>query len=125
MPVIHGGARILNSGSTAVTGDWYDIPHDYGNPAWQAVLTNSSVGATAATSVYIEVANSTAAYAVRVHSIALTCTTDTVSTGGTLAGSTYDGAWRKIRAVSSLTTSTAGSSGTPNVAVYCNLQKLG
>ena len=127
MPVINVSGTILDqSGTTAATGSWYSIPANYGNPSWQAVLTASSVGATAGCTVYIEVANSTAAYAVRVHTMALTCTTDTVSTGGTLVGSTYEGAWRLIRAVmNSMTTSTAGSAGSPDTVVHVSLQKLG
>ena len=127
MAVLNGSGTILSqSGTTNATGDWYHIPQNFGNPAWQAVLTASSVGATAGTTIYIEVANSTAEYAVRVHTMALTCTTDTVSTGGSLAGSTYEGAWRLIRAVmNSMSSSTAGSAGSPSAVVHVGLQKVG
>jgi len=127
MPVINGSGTILSqSGTTAATGDWHHIPGNFGNPSWQLVLEASSAGATAGTTVYIEVANSTAEYAVRVHTMSLTCTTDTVSTGGSLAGSTYQGAWRLIRAVmNSMSSSTAGSAGSPSAVVHVGLQKLG
>lgn len=126
MPLLNVSGTILSqSGTTNATGDWYSIPANYGNPAWQVVLTNSSVGATAGCTVYIEVANSTAAYAVRAATIGLTCTTDTMSTGGTLAGSTAQGAWRMIRAtMNTMTTSTAGSAGSPATVVHVALQKL-
>jgi hypothetical protein len=128
MPIINTSGTILSeSGTTLAVGEWYAIPANFGNPSWQLILEASSAGATAGTTVYIEVANTNDdAYAVRVHTMALTCTTDTVSTGGSLAGSTYDGAWRLIRAnMNSLTTSTAGSAGSPSATVHVSLQKLG
>lgn len=125
MAILNVSGTILSqSGTTLAVGDWYQFPPGHGNPTWQAVLEASSAGATAGTTIHIEVANSTAEYAVRVHTIALTCTTDTVSTGGSLAGSTYQGAWRMIRAnMASMTTSTAGSAGSPTATVYVNAQK--
>ena len=125
MPILSPGTAILTStaGSTAATGSWYTIPPGYGNLTWQAVLTASSVGATAGSTVTIQVSNSTAAPAsTSVQTIALTCTTDTVSGGGVLAGSTMQGQWRLVRALlTSLTTSTAGSAGSPSVVVYANV----
>lgn len=121
MPVLYPGSKILDStaGSTAATGDWYTVPAEYGDLTWQAVLVASSVGATAGSTITIQLSNSTAAAAVTAQTIGLTCTTDTVSNGGGLAGSTFQGAWKYVRAVlTSLTTSTAGSAGSPSVDVY-------
>lgn len=124
MPVLYPGSKILDTSSTAATGDWYAIDSRYSELTWHAVLFASSVGATAASTVTIQLANTTAAPAsTAAQVIALTCTTDTVGGGGTLAGSTLQGAWKYIRALSSLTTSTAGSAGTPNVEVYANVAK--
>ena len=121
MPVLYPGSKIFDStaGATAATGDWYTIPAEYGDLTWQAVLYASSVGATAGSTVTIQLANTTAVAAVTGQTIALTCTTDTVSNGGGLAGSTLQGAWKYVRVVlTSLTSSTAGSAGSPNVEVY-------
>jgi hypothetical protein len=108
----------VTAGSTAETGDWYEIDQHFGNLAYQVILSASSVGATAGTTVTIEVSNTTAvAVQTAAQTFALTCTTDTVSDGGTFATS-MDGAWRYIRAnMTSLTTSTAGSAGSPSVTV--------
>lgn len=115
-----GATNIFTStaGSTTVTGDWYHIDQHFGNLVFQAILTASSVGATAASSIAIEVSNSTAvAVATVAQTFDLSCTTDTVSDGGTFA-TTMDGAWKLIRArLVSLTTSTAGSTGSPSVTV--------
>lgn len=126
MPVLYPGSKIIDSGTTALTGDWYQIPSEYGNITWQAVLAASSVGATAGSTVTIQLSNTTAvALSTAGQTIALTCTTDTVSQGGTPYGTTMAGAWKYIRAViTSLTTSTAGSAGTPNVKVYVYAGKL-
>ena len=120
MPILGLGSNlILTAGTTVATGDWYTIPADMGRITCQAVLTASSVGATAASTVYIEVSNTTLiAAATRATTFALSCTTDTVSDGANFATS-MEGAWKLIRArVASLTTSTAGSAGTPSVKVY-------
>jgi len=126
MPVLNGSGIIFTStaGSTAATGTWYSIPQGWGRPAVQAVLVASSVGATAGTTVTIEVSNTTAAaVATKLATIGLTCTTDTVSDGAGLSSSMVGG-WRFIRAVlTSLTTSTAGSAGSPSVNVYVGLSK--
>lgn len=121
MALLYPGAQIFAStaGSTAATGSWYTIPTEYGDLTWQAVLTASTVGATAGSTVTIQLSNTTAIAAVTGQTIALTCTTDTVSNGGGLAGTTMQGAWKYVRAVlTSLTTSTAGSAGSPAVTVY-------
>jgi hypothetical protein len=129
MPVINGSEVITQStaGTTLRAGTWYSIPSNFGNPAWQAILTASSVGATAGSTITIEVSNSTqVAISTIAQTIALTCTTDTVSAGGTLYGTTMLAAWRFIRAnIASLTTSTAGSAGSPAVRVIVSVQKLG
>jgi hypothetical protein len=121
MPVLFPGSKIFDSvaGATVATGDWYSIPAEYGDLTWQAVLYASSVGATAGSTVTMQLSNTTAVAAVTAQTIALTCTTDTVSNGGGLAGTTMQGAWKYARAVlTSLTTSTAGSAGSPNVEVF-------
>ena len=129
MPMLNGAAVITQStaGTTIASGTWYQIPTNYGNPAWQAILAASSVGATAGSTVTIEVSNTTAiAISTIAQTIALTCTTDTVSAGGTLYGTTMLAAWKFIRAnIASLTTSTAGSAGSPSVRVIVSVQKLG
>jgi len=115
-----GATNIFTStaGSTTVVGDWYHVDQHFGNLVFQAILTASSVGATAASSVSIEVSNSTAiAVATKARTFDLTCTTDVVSGGGSLVSSMV-GAWKLIRAnLVSLTTSTAGSTGSPSVTV--------
>lgn len=125
MPLLTPGTAILAStaGSTAATGSWYTIPPHHRDLSWQAVLTASSVGATAASTVTIQVSNTTSvAVTTSVQTMALTCTTDTVTNGGTLFGSTLQGQWKYIRALlGSLTTSTAGSAGSPAVTVYVNV----
>jgi hypothetical protein len=129
MPVINLGASIYTNtaGTTVGTGDWYTIPVNHGDLSWQAVLTASSVGATAGSTVTVQVSNTTSvAVTTSVQTIALTCTTDVVTNGGTLFGSTLQGNWKYIRAVlGSLTTSTAGSAGSPSVSVYVYAGKRG
>ena len=107
------------AGSTIATGSWYEILPTIGALAWQVKLQTSSAGATAATTVTIEVSNdSSLALATVGQTIALTATTDAVSDGAVLASS-MRGPWRYIRArMNSLTTSTAGSTGSPAVNVY-------
>lgn len=122
MPLIQtaGATQIFEAtaGSTSETGEWYGIDQRFGNLVWQVVLSASSAGATAATTVTIEVSNTTAvAVATVAQTFGLTCTTDTVSDGGTFATS-MDGAWKYVRVnMTSLTTSTAGSAGSPAVTV--------
>lgn len=127
MPVMYPGGTILatTAGTTAATGDWHTIDARYGDLSWQAILTASSAGATAGSTVTIQVSNSTAVPATTsVHTIALTCTTNTVSNGGVLAQTTMQGAWKYVRAVlGSLTTSTAGATGSPAVTVYAYATK--
>jgi hypothetical protein len=108
----------VTAGSTTETGDWFQVDQRFGNLVYQVILSASSAGATAGTTVTIEVSNSTAvAVATAAQTFGLTCTTDTVSDGGTFATS-MDGAWKLIRAnMTSLTTSTAGSAGSPSVTV--------
>ena len=112
------------AGSTVSTGSWYSIPPELSRLACQAVLAASSAGATAGTTVYIEVSNTTAiAAATRACTFALSCTTDTVSDGAVFS-TTMNGAWKLVRArVASLTTSTAGSAGSPTVTVYIGAGK--
>ena len=120
MPVLFNGSNTIltsSAGSTAAVGDWYSVD-GLTELSFQAILTASSVGATAGTTVHIEVSNTTAiALATKGRTIGLTCTTDTVSDGGSLVSSMV-GTWRYIRAnLASLTTSTAGSAGSPSVTV--------
>lgn len=122
MPVIQtaGATNIftVTAGSTSETGDWYHVDQHFGNLVFQAILTASSAGATAATTVYIEASNSTAVpISTKIATLSLTCTTDTVSDGAAMPSS-LNGAWKLIRAnLNSLTTSTAGSAGSPSVTV--------
>lgn len=123
MPMIHPGSvtTILQSTaeSTTKTGDWYQIHPNASRIAWQAVLTVSSAGATAGSTVYVEVANTTAvAVATKASSFVITATTDTVSDGGVFA-TTMLGAWKFMRVnMQSLSSSTAGSAGSPQLTVY-------
>lgn len=121
MPLLNlGGNQILAStaGSTNATGDWYSV-NNLQRLTAQAILTASSAGATAATTVYIEASNTTQiAIATKIATFALTCTTNTVSDGAAMPTSLL-GAWKYVRAVlNSLTTSTAGSAGSPAVTVW-------
>ena len=127
MPLLSIGSNLIlttTAGSTVSTGSWYTVPAEIGHITCQAILTASSVGATAGSTVYIEVANTTAiAAATRATTFALSCTTDVVSDGANFATS-MQGAWKLVRArVASLTTSTAGSAGSPVVTVYLGAGK--
>jgi len=127
--IINGVTTLLEStaGTTATTGNWYRVDENVvrAGLAFQAVLTASSVGATATSSVGIEVSNdgvyplSTAPAL----SISLTNTSTTyISNGGCLATS-LAGAFYYVRAnLVSLTSSTAGSTGSPAVTVTCGAQ---
>src|SRR3972149_2148226 len=127
--IINGVTTLLEStaGTTATTGNWYRVDENVvrAGLAFQAVLTASSVGATATSSVGIEVSNdgvyplSTAPAL----SISLTNTSTTyISNGGCLATS-LAGAFYYVRAnLVSLTSSTAGATGGPAVTVTCGAQ---
>ena len=112
-------------GSTAGTGEWYRVPGRLGKLAFQAILSASSVGATCASSASIEVANSTQiACATKGRVFDLTATTDVVSDGGALQSS-MEAAWSYVRGkVTSLTTSTAGSAGSPSVSIIVSAQQI-
>lgn len=116
------GASSAAAGSTSSVGSWYQIHPSLKTLAIQSVLAVSSAGATAASTVFIEVTNSTAigALATKMLTVALTATTDLVSDGG-CASSSMAGPWNFIRAnLNGLTTSTAGSSLAPTVTVIVN-----
>lgn len=120
-----GLTNLLSStlGSTAGTGGWFRLHPTLGNPTFQVVQTGSSVGATAASTTIIEVSNVPDTGQVPIAArltIALSGTTDVVSDGGALPSS-INGDWGFVRArLLSLTTSTAGSTGSPSVAVWMN-----
>lgn len=124
--IIPGVVTLLAStaGSTLKVGNWFKVDPSvlHRDLAFQAVMTASSVGATASSTVNIEVSNdgvyplSTAAALI----IALTNTSTTYISGGGCLPSSFAGSWGYIRAnLSSLTTSTAGSAGSPAVTVTC------
>jgi hypothetical protein len=120
MPTLFPGANTIlgPTGSTVATGEWYSIPTQCDRLSFEAILQASSVGATAASTVIFQVSNSTLATsngAMAGRTIALTCTTDLITGGGSLVSSMVS-QWKFVRAlVNSLTTSTAGSAGTPAV----------
>ena len=130
MPLLNAGSNnIFNStaGSTAKVGDWYRIEPNLTNLSVQAILTASSVGATAGSTVNFEFSNTTTVSsnsAINGRAVALTCTTDMVSGGGSLISSMV-AAWKFVRvSMASLTTSTAGSNGSPAVQAFVNAQKV-
>ena len=120
------------AGSTSKAGDWYRVHPSIGRLTWQATLNTSSAGATAGSTVYIEVSNTPTSettgpvpLATKGQTIALAGTTDAVSDGAVLASS-MSGAWAWVRAnMNSLTTSTAGTAGSPSVSVVMNAGMIG
>ena len=122
MPTLYAGGNVIlgPTGSTVATGEWYSIPANVNGSAmsFEAILQASSVGATAASTVIFQVSNTTIATSNGAQvgrTIALTCTTDLIAGGGSLVSS-MAAQWKFVRAlVNSLTTSTAGSAGTPAV----------
>jgi len=121
------GGTIFESAenSTAATGNWCQMANIDANISIQAVLEASSVGATAGSTISVEVSNSPSVRAFQVASFSLACTTDTV-TDWTILGSTQLAKWNYIRAVmASLTTSTAGSAGYPKVSIHIGGNKTG
>ena len=109
--------------TTKSAGSWYQVHPSLRNLTFQVVQTASSVGATASSTVYIEVTNSTAAgrVATKWLTVALTGTTDTVTDGGSCTGTSMAGPWNYYRAnLNSLSSSTVGSAGFPVVTVICN-----
>lgn len=128
MPSLQPGANLIftsTAGSTAKFGEWYAVGN-LTELTVHAVLAASTVGATAGSTVSLEVSNTgSTAYplATKGRTIALTCTTDVVADGGSLQSSMV-GAWKFVRvAMTSLTTSTAGSAGSPSVNVYVNARQ--
>lgn len=109
--------------TTKASGDWYQVHPGLKNLTFQVVQTASSVGATASSTTYIEVTNSTAEgpVATKWLTVALTGTTDTVTDGGSATGTSMSGPWHFYRAnINSVSTSTAGSAGFPVVKVIVN-----
>lgn len=115
-----GPTNLLTStaGSTAKTGEWFRVPPKLRALAFQVVQVTSSVGATASSTTFIQVSNDGVnPIADNPITIALTGTTDTVSNGACFPTS-YGGNWGWIRAkLNSLSSSTAGSVGSPSVTV--------
>lgn len=116
------GATVLltsTAGTTKTVGSWFEVHPKLGKWAFQALLTASSAAATCGSTIYIEVSNDGVyPIATKGLTIALTNTsTDYVCDGGCFATS-MAGSWRYVRAnLQSLTTSTAGSAGSPAVVV--------
>jgi hypothetical protein len=127
--IVPGVTNILatTAGSTISVGQWYKVdPNVVRNGlAFQAILQASSVGATASSTVYIEVSNdgATPLSTTPCLNLGLTNTSTTfISAGGCLASS-FAGAFAYVRAnMTSLTTSTAGSAGSPSVNVTVGAQ---
>ena len=122
MPYLQtGGPTVIftsTAGTTSSAGSWYQVHPSINRLAFHVKQTTSSVGATAGSTTYIEVSNDgVTALATKGLTIGITATTDTVSDGGTFASS-MQAQWAYIRAnLNSLTTSTAGSAGSPAVVV--------
>lgn len=129
MPTLYPGANTIlgPTGSTVATGEWYQIPTNCDRLTFEAILQASSVGATCASTVIFQVSNSTLATsngAQAGRTVALSATTDLICGGGTLVSSMV-GQWKYVRAVvNSLTTSTAGSAGTPAVRAIVGIGKV-
>ena len=119
-----GPVTILASsaGSTSSVGSWYQIHPAMGRIGVQVIGVASSAGATMGTTVYIEVSNSTA-YASSAKALTFNLTNSTTDYVSDFSGlpTTHERAWQFIRAnMNSLTTSTAGSAGSPSVTVILN-----
>lgn len=119
-----GGPTLIYQNTAATTsqvGSWFSVASRLrASLSFQAVMTNSSAGATCSSTTWIEVSNDGIhPCATKALTLALTnTTTDYVSDGGAFSSS-MNVAWSYVRAnISSLTTSTAGSAGFPSVAVY-------
>lgn len=111
--------------STSATGNWCPLANVGPHISIQAVLEASSAGATASSTIAVQVSNSPLVAAATVKTFSLTCTTDTV-TDSTVLTSGLLASWNYIRAVlTSLTTSTAGSEGYPKVSVHIGSNKTG
>jgi hypothetical protein len=111
--------------STTATGNWCQLANIDPHISIQAVLEASSAGATAGSTITVQVSNSPLVSAATVKTFNLTCTTDTV-TDSTVLTSGLLGSWNYIRAVmTSLTTSTAGSAGFPKVSIHVGGNKTG
>ena len=110
-----------SAGSTEGTGDWFRIPPWMDRLSFQVTLVTASAGATAGTTTHIEVSNDgTIPLGTKGRTVDTQATTDTISNGGSLVSS-MQCQWGWVRAkVASLTTSTAGSAGSPAVTVTCN-----
>ena len=107
------------AGSTQTVGSWFEVHPSITRLGFQVILQTASAGATAGTTVFIEATNSTSypAMATKGQTFAPIATTDLVSDGGMMVSS-MQGQWRFLRAnMNSLTTSTAGSAGSPSVTV--------
>lgn len=114
-------------GSTAANGEWHKVDPNIvrRDLAFQAILIASSVGATASSSVGIELSNdgATPLSTAPALSFALTNTSTTYISAGGCLPSSFAGAFAYVRAtLIGLTTSTAGSTGSPGVTVYCGAQ---
>jgi hypothetical protein len=120
------GPKVLlqsTAGTTLTVGSWFTVNPNVSNYSFQVVLTGSSDVSTATASVSIQASNdgvNPLPETIRTFAT-LSLTTNTVTTGGSCTGSSMAGPWGYIRAnLTSLTTSTAGSAGSPRVVVYCN-----
>jgi hypothetical protein len=112
------------SGSTSLEGDWFRIHPQMGRFYFTCKLTGTSVGSTATATVQIEGSNDgvTAASTALLTWSGITLTTDTVVLGSPVPSS-LQAQWGYVRAnMTSLTTSTAGStaSAAANVTVITN-----
>lgn len=115
------------AGSTAATGSWWRVHPAIGRIGIHVQLQTASAGATAGSTVAIEGSNSTAAgaMATKLQQFAMAGTTDNVNDGGGFTSS-MDRAWQNIRVnMISLTSSTAGSAGSPSINVWAMCSPIG
>ena len=107
------------AGSTIMTGNWYKVDSAViqRDLAFQATLTASTAGATASSSASIEVSND-GSTPFSVLTFDLTNTTTDYKSLGACIPSSFAGSWRYVRAkMTSLSTATAGSTGSPSVKI--------
>lgn len=122
-----GPTLILNTTSTAATGDWYSIHPSMGRLAFHVINQPSSAGGTIDSTTLIEVSNDGVNVALTPLTFALAgVTTARHSTGSCLASS-QDGHWGYIRArLAAMSTSTAASTGADTyLRVYVNAGRVG
>lgn len=106
------------AGSTTTVGAWKQVHHDITRLTFAITLATASAGATAGTSGVIEVSHDgVTPLNTKGQAFQLSATTDLVADGAVYTSS-MNGAWPYLRYnMQSLSSSTAGSAGSPAVTV--------